>query len=65
MKQDATTHSLERTSPKGGPFIGRCVLCGETGLSMGAALKPCANPEAVSSGDALIAAIRGPLGEQP
>jgi hypothetical protein len=33
---DQTTkqHSLQRTSPKGGPFIGTCVLCGQEGLSI-------------------------------
>jgi hypothetical protein len=53
------THSLERTSPLGGPFVGMCVLCGMTGLPSGAALQPCANPDGVSSDSALIAAIEG------
>jgi hypothetical protein len=35
------THGLERTCPKGGPFIGRCVYCGAENLSMKAALEPC------------------------
>lgn len=57
FRQD--THSLRRTSPMGGPFVGRCVLCGATGLSMGAALDTCPNPRGVSSDDALIDAIEG------
>lgn len=35
------THGLERTSPKGGPFLGRCVYCGVENLPMSAALEPC------------------------
>jgi hypothetical protein len=35
------THGLERTSPKGGPFLGRCIYCGLTDLPMAAALQPC------------------------
>jgi hypothetical protein len=35
------THGLERTSPKGGPFVGRCIYCGQVGLPMRAALEPC------------------------
>jgi hypothetical protein len=35
------THGLERTSPKGGPFVGRCVYCKQEGLPMSAALEPC------------------------
>jgi hypothetical protein len=35
------THSLERTSPKGGMFIGRCVYCGKEGLLIKAVSEPC------------------------
>ena len=56
----ATTHSLERTSPKGGPFVGRCVLCGQEGLRSGGALLPCPNTRSVSDAQALIDAINGP-----
>lgn len=34
-------HSLERTSPKGELFLGKCVYCGATDLLIGAALQPC------------------------
>lgn len=54
------THSLERTSPMGGPFVGRCVLCGIDGLSSGAALQMCENPSLVTEDEALLAAIEGP-----
>lgn len=53
------THSLERTSPKGGPFIGVCVLCGAIGLPAAAAAQPCPNPGGTSQDDALLDAIRG------
>lgn len=53
------THSLERTSPKGERFIGRCVLCGATDLPSSAALERCANPQRVSRDNALLDAIEG------
>lgn len=53
------THSLERTSPKGGPFVGRCRLCGQSDLPSKAALWECPNPRGVSSGQVLIDAIEG------
>jgi hypothetical protein len=53
----ATTHSLERTAPKGGPFIGRCVLCGQPNLPMSAAQEWCPNPINGTQDDALINAI--------
>jgi hypothetical protein len=56
----ATTHSLERTNPKGQNFIGRCVLCGATNLPAKAALWPCPNSRQVSQEDMLIEAIEGP-----
>lgn len=34
-------HSLERTSPLGGTFIGTCMTCGRTGLLAVAATEPC------------------------
>jgi len=58
----ATTHSLERTSPKGTPFRGRCRLCDAEDLPANAALEPCPNPRRVSEDQALIDAIEGPHG---
>lgn len=55
------THALERTSPKGGPFVGRCTKCGMTGLQMSAVLEPCENLRGMSEDDALMLAINGPL----
>lgn len=53
------THALERTSPFGKNFIGRCMLCGETGLKMSEALQNCENPAKISQEDALVMAIEG------
>jgi hypothetical protein len=59
MEERATHHYVERTSPKGGPFIGKCRLCGKEGLPASAALDLCENPKGVSTETALIDAITG------
>lgn len=48
-------HDIERTSPKGGKFLGTCVNCGAKGLSSVDALKPCPAKERRT----LIDSIRG------
>ena len=48
------THALTRTSPKGGPFIGRCDKCGQDGLGIGAPLEPCPMDVVVSDEQALL-----------
>jgi len=48
------THAITRTSPKGGPFIGRCIKCGQEGLGMGAPLEPCPMDAVVSDEQALL-----------
>ena len=53
----ARNHSLERTSPKGQDFVGRCVQCGTTGLTT--PFGECKNPNKITVGDAIIAAIEG------
>jgi hypothetical protein len=57
---ESKTHALVRTSPTGGPFIGRCIQCGREGLKMGDALEYCENLIGLSQDDALIAALEGP-----
>jgi hypothetical protein len=52
-----TTHSLERTSPKGQPFVGYCVNCGMVNLPASAVFDACPNPDDVTQDDALIAAV--------
>jgi hypothetical protein len=54
------THSIERTSPIGGDFLGTCILCGATNLRMTDALKECPNPDKIKPIDALLMAIDGP-----
>ena len=55
----AVTHSVERTSPMGGPFVGVCRLCGAVGLTSGDALKPCPNPSGLTQDEALLDALAG------
>lgn len=52
-------HSVHRTSPKGVPFIGRCVQCGLEGLPASTALDECPNPKGIDSDTAVINAIMG------
>lgn len=51
------THSLERTNPKGQPFIGTCRLCGAPNLPMSAAREYCENIRGLSSDEALLEAL--------
>lgn len=53
------THVLDRTSPMGGPFIGRCTLCGAADLPSSAAFEPCPNPRGVTGAEAILGAIEG------
>jgi len=48
------SHALIRTSPKGTPFIGRCLKCGDEGLGMSDALKDCPSDNTVSDEQALL-----------
>lgn len=53
-------HAVERTSPKGGPFIGTCVRCGRTGLTIAEAMRECDNPSGMSQDEALLQLLHGP-----
>jgi len=53
-------HSVERTSPKGGPFVGTCTPCGKQGLTMKTAREECPNPRDVAMDDVLLDALFGP-----
>lgn len=55
----ARTHCLERTSPIGEKFIGKCVLCGQEGLTFKQALEHCPNPKGITKDDAVIMALEG------
>lgn len=52
-------HLIVRTSPKGGPFVGTCSLCGKTGLSSEAALERCDNCRGLTADEAVLEAITG------
>jgi len=49
-------HVIERTSPKGPGqvFLGTCILCGKTNLTITDANKPCENKDKVSYKEALV-----------
>jgi len=57
------SHSLRRTSPKGGPFTGTCTKCGREGIALADMHGGCPNPANLSDGDALMIAIRDAAGE--
>lgn len=59
-----TTHALNRTSPKGAPFVGTCFKCGAENLPMSAVTQPCENVANLTEGEALIVAIEGPSDAQ-
>lgn len=53
------THTLHRTSPKGGPFVGVCSKCGRTGLTSTFEDLPCANHRGTTQEQDLVEAIEG------
>ena len=52
-------HMLDRTNPKGIPFVGRCRLCGEEGLPAEAVTFPCPGGLGRSYVAELVNVIRG------
>lgn len=53
------SHALERTSPKGGPFIGTCTKCGLTDIPLKRMHDECVNPANITDDESLIMAIKG------
>ena len=51
---------INRTSPKGQPFVGTCAACGKTGLTWEHMKEECENVRGLSQEEAVIEAIRGP-----
>jgi len=49
--------SLERTSPKGDLFIGRCPSCGKENLSLNQISEPCEGT--MTTAQALLRAVKG------
>jgi len=52
-------HALTRTSPKGGPFIGRCFRCGLENLPAEAVTQPCINTANLSAAETILHAVKG------
>lgn len=52
-------HFLDRISPKGEPFMGRCILCGAERSAKGE-IDECPNPDNVSVEDALVRLLSPP-----
>lgn len=52
-------HSLKRTSPKGGPFIGACINCGKADIPLVRANDDCKNWTNRTADENLLHAIRG------
>lgn len=50
-------HSIERTSPKGGPFIGVCRLCGTPNLSIAASREECPNQRGLTASEVMAETI--------
>lgn len=57
-------HALERTSPKGGKFIGTCRLCGQRNLPGSAIFEECPNQRGVTQDEALVEVITGGVSER-
>ena len=54
-------HAVNRTSPKGTPFLGTCFKCGKRGLTIAAAMsEECENVRGLSQEEALLEAIDPP-----
>lgn len=56
-------HLLDRTSPKGTPFLGKCRYCGAGGLKMVDAQQHC--PSAPDGNQGTIDALEPPSADQP
>ena len=55
--EPTTTHSIIRTSPKGGRFVGTCDLCGAKGLTLADMGKECPNWGGVTEDQALLSVL--------
>lgn len=51
-------HALERTSAKGGPFVGRCMSCGKENLTLTDMARQYCDGN-LSQEDALLRAVKG------
>jgi len=60
-KKITQMHSIERTNPKGGKFVGVCTLCGEEGLTTADMNNVCPNPRGVTEDEAVLMALDSAL----
>ncbi len=51
---------INRTSPKGQPFVGTCAACGKTGLTFANMKDECENQRGLTQEQALLEAIEPP-----
>lgn len=54
---EASFHALRRTSAKGEKFVGDCVRCGRTGMTLDQVHTPCANTSGLSDQEAIMTAL--------
>lgn len=57
MTNPKDTHALNRTSPKGTPFLGTCMKCGRTNLPPSAVNEECDNPAGMTQEAALLSVL--------
>lgn len=50
---------VNRTSPKGQPFIGTCASCGKTDITFETMNNECSNPRGLTQEQSLLEAIEG------
>lgn len=53
-------HAVDRTSPLGSSFVGRCRKCGRDGLTLRAALEECPADDVMSDEAALLDILEKP-----
>jgi hypothetical protein len=59
IERPSNKHSLRRTSPKGGPFIGTCFLCGTPNLTLENMQDECPNQRGLTQDQAVVEAVLG------
>lgn len=60
MSKPSKTHALERTSPLGERFIGTCIQCGKTSLTIGQMGEQCDNLRGLTQDQALLEVLSPP-----
>lgn len=51
---------VNRTSPKGQPFVGTCAACGKTGITFATMREDCENVRGLTQEQAVIEAVEAP-----